>query len=150
MNQVSLEDLENRPIAADVTKRATGPLSLSNMAINYYELAPGDVFSTGMHTHMNQEEVFLVLEGTSTFETEDGIIEVGPHEVIRFAPGEYQQGRNEGDERVRAVGFGAPREMGETRTPLTCRECGAEYHTVDTNPENMVLNCPECGNSFSV
>lgn len=34
-----------------------------------------------------------------TFETEDGEIVGTAGEVIRFAPGEYQQGINTGDER---------------------------------------------------
>ena len=150
MEHVSLDDLENRPMTADITKRATDPLSLENMALNYYELAPGDEFSAGLHTHMEQEEIFLILEGTATFETLDETIEVGPDEAIRFAPGEYQQGKNEGEDRVRALGFGAPRDQGETRTPLSCRECDADYHTVDVGLDEMELQCPDCGNAFTV
>ena len=60
------------------------------------------------------EPVYL-LEGTATFQTEDGTVEVGADEAVRFAPWEYQEGKNESDDRVRALAMGAPKEMGETR-----------------------------------
>jgi len=36
--------------------------------MNYVELAPGDAFPGGLHTHGDQEEVFYVLSGIATFE----------------------------------------------------------------------------------
>ena len=151
MERVDVNDLENRPRAALVTKGLTGPLGLSEMALNYYELEPGDSFSGGVHTHTNQEESFYVLEGVATFETLDGEYEVGAGEAIRFAPGEYQEGRNEGDDRVRALALGAPQEVGEVRVPLACRECGsAEYHVSHVHEDGITMECPECGNTFDV
>ena len=120
------------------------------MALNYYELEPGDSFSGGLHTHMNQEEVFLVMEGTATFQTKDDAVEVGENEIVRFASGEYQEGRNDGDERVRAVAMGAPQEDGETRTALPCQECGAEYHVAEVTADGVELTCPECGNELEM
>lgn len=146
MEKIAFDDLENHPRVADVTKHATEPLGLSDMALNYYELEPGDSFSGGLHTHTNQEEVFLVVEGTATFETKEGSVEVGEDEVVRFAPGEYQEGKNESDGRVRAVAMGAPQEDGETRTALPCQECGADYHVVDMDGGGPTLTCPDCGN----
>lgn len=150
MEHVAFDEPANEPRAADATHGLSAPLSLSDMAMNYYELAPGDSFSGGMHTHTNQEEVFAIIEGTATFETRDGTVEVGAEEVVRFAPGEYQEGRNESDERVRALAMGAPQEDGETRSLLPCRECGAEYHRVEMGAESMTLVCPDCGNEFEV
>ena len=146
MDHVSLDDMENHPRVADVQKHATDPLNLADMALNYYELEPGDSFSGGLHTHMNQEEVFLVMEGTATFQTKDDEIEVGANEIVRFAPGEYQEGRNDGDERVRAVAMGAPQDAGETRSALPCQECGAEYHVAEVTADGVELTCPDCGN----
>jgi len=148
MEKVAVDDLENHPRVADVQKHATGALDLSDMALNYYELEQGDSFSGGLHTHMNQEEVFYVLEGTATFETPEDEIEVGADEVVRFAPGEYQEGQNESDGRVRALAMGAPQEQGETRTALPCRECGADYHVVHMESEGFTLECPDCGNEL--
>lgn len=150
MEHVSFDELENRPRNASVTRRATEALSLEHMALNYYELAPGDTFSAGMHAHMEQEEVFLILEGTATFQTDSEKVSVGPMEGVRFEPGEYQQGRNEGGERVRALAMGAPREQLPIHSPVTCRECGAEYHQVEPLSDGFRLECPECANAFEV
>lgn len=149
MERASVDDLENTPRAATVTKVLTGPLGLSDMAMNYYELEPGDSFSGGLHTHMNQEEAFYVLEGEATFETLEGEHAVGAGEAVRFAPGEYQEGRNESDGRLRALAFGAPQASGEIRVPLDCRECGeSDYHVSHVHADGITLECPACGNEI--
>jgi mannose-6-phosphate isomerase-like protein (cupin superfamily) len=150
MEKVSIEDLDNDPRVADVQKHATAPLNLSDMAMNYYELEPGESFSGGLHTHMNQEEVFYVIEGTATFETKGGEVEVGADEVVRFAPGEYQEGKNESDGRIRALAMGAPQEDGEVRAAIPCQECGADYHVSHVDEEGVTLECPDCGNVIEV
>lgn len=144
MEKVSIDDLDNDPRVAAVQKHATASLSLGDMAMNYYELEPGDSFSGGLHTHMNQEEVFYVIEGTATFETMDGAVEVGADEVVRFAPGEYQEGKNESNSSVRALAMGAPQDAGETRSALPCEECGADYHTAVVDESGVTLECPDC------
>lgn len=147
MEKLSIEELENDPRVADVQKHLTDPLGLSDMAINYYELQPGDSFSGSLHTHTNQEEVFYVIEGEATFETIDDEFTVGDGETVRFAPGEYQEGRNESDGRVVALALGAPQETGETRIKLSCRECeDADYYVLNTIDDGVTLRCPECGN----
>lgn len=146
MEKIDIDGLDNHPRVADVQKHLTNPLSLGDMALNYYELAPGESFSGGLHTHMNQEEIFYVIEGTATFDTPEDSHEVADNEIIRFAPGEYQEGKNESDERVRALAFGAPQESGETRTALPCSECGADYHTAEVTDDGVTLTCPDCGN----
>lgn len=151
MDSATVDDLENQARAAAITKRLTGELGLEHGALNYYELAPGDSFSENLHTHMDQEETFYVIEGTATFETESDQITVGPHEAVRFAPGEYQQGRNEGDERVIALALGTPQGMGETRTRLPCSQCGeADYHEVIIEESGFTLSCPNCPSEFAV
>lgn len=150
MEKVAFDEPANEARAADETHGLSDPLSLSDMAINYYELAPGDSFSGGLHTHTNQEEIFAILEGTATFETREDTVDVAAEEAIRFAPGEYQEGRNESDGRVRALAMGAPQEDGETRSLFPCRECGAEYHRVEMEAEGMTLVCPDCGNEVEM
>ena len=146
MNRLRVDDVENDVQPAAVMRELPEPLGVTDLAINYYALEPGDSFSGGLHTHMNQEEVFLVIEGTATFQTKDDAVEVGANEIARFAPGEYQEGRNDGDERVRAVAMGAPQEAGETRTAMPCQECDAEYHIAEVTADGVELTCPECGN----
>ena len=91
-----------------------------------------------------------MLEGTATFETPDERVAAGAGEAVRFAPGKYQTGINESDERVSGLAIGAPRDQGETRSAVACRDCGAEYHEVHTDDGQMRLVCPGCANSIEV
>src|SRR6056297_3880941 len=98
MEKVRIEDVEARASGpADVKRPLTSVLGATDLAVNYYELAPGDSFAFGYHAHSDQEEVFYVQSGTVTFETEEGPVEVSAGELVRFAPGEYQRGVNEAE-----------------------------------------------------
>lgn len=123
MEKVDIERLDSWMGPADVKRPVGKALGLEHAAMNYYELAPGDAFGFGYHRHPNQEEVFYILEGEATFETEDGDVLAGAGELIRFEPGEWQRGTNEGDERVRALAIGAPGDA-ETTLLRECDNCG--------------------------
>lgn len=150
MEHVSVDEPANQARTADVMRGLTDPLSLSDVAVNYFELGPGDSLSGGLHTHTNQEELFYVIDGTATFETVDETVEVGSDEMIRFAAGEYQEGRNESDGRVSVLAIGAPQEDGEVRSRVPCRECGADYHVTEVGEDGFTLICPDCGNELDV
>jgi mannose-6-phosphate isomerase-like protein (cupin superfamily) len=154
MQKVSVDEIEpTGPGGGDLDRRGlSDPLGTTDMAINRYALAPGEGFSGGMHSHLDQEEVFLVIEGTATFETkpeataESETVEVSAGEAIRFAPGEFQQGRNESDGEVVALAMGAPRESTEGRVPQPCPACGeSDVMAVVMGDGGMMLECPECG-----
>jgi uncharacterized cupin superfamily protein len=124
-------------------------LGTTEFTLNRYEIAPGEGFSGGMHAHLDQEEVFYVLSGTATFDTEDGQVEVGAGEAIRFEPGEYQHGHNETDDPVVALAIGAPgtrHDWDDIRVPLPCPECGHEALGVAFADDraSFELACPEC------
>lgn len=147
MDRVTIADLEQGRNSADGDKRdVAGPLGCEHVGMNYYELEPGQAFSGGMHTHFDQEEVFFVIKGTATFETPDGEREVGPYEVIRFSPGEYQTGVNRGDERVVALALGAPRPSTDVAVWGPCPACGATELPIVALPEEggLLGECPEC------
>ncbi|WP_435155709.1 cupin domain-containing protein [Haladaptatus sp. DFWS20] len=124
MEKVSIDDVDEFMSAASVTRPVGKALGTSDMAINYYELAPGDNFSPGLHTHFDQEEVFYIQSGTATFETKEDDVVVEASEIVRFAPGDYQRGRNDGDERVVALVLGAPQESESGELLRDCPECG--------------------------
>jgi mannose-6-phosphate isomerase-like protein (cupin superfamily) len=92
--RVAADDVEETTFAGVSVTRLPEPLGTDEVAINRYELAPGESFSAGMPTHLDQEELFYVVRGTATFETkseptaESETVEVGPDEATRFAPGE--------------------------------------------------------------
>ena len=148
MERVAVDDIENSIQPAAVMRHLTKPLGLTDMALNYYELEPGDSFAYAYHNHEVQEELFFVVSGTATFDTEDGPVEVGPKEAVRFDRGEFQRGWNRGEERVVALAMGAPLEYGAQVKLRRCESCGEETDTDLTradDEEAVVAVCKECG-----
>jgi mannose-6-phosphate isomerase-like protein (cupin superfamily) len=155
MRTVHTDDVGTYMGPASVKRPLSTELDTTDVSINYFELEPGESFAFGYHSHADQEEVFYLLGGTAVFETgtsDDPAnperVEVGAGEAIRFAPGEYQQGHNEGTERVVALAFGAPRDAGETDIRRECGPC--EGYTsqgieLTDDREALVTNCVECG-----
>jgi len=128
MRKVTIDDLEPDVLGEGSDRRGlSDPLGTTDVAINHYRLGPGEGFPAGLHAHMDQEEVFLVLDGEASFETMDGEVTVGSGEAIRFSPGEFQSGRNASGSELTAVAIGAPRETEDVRIPVDCPDCGAEF-----------------------
>ncbi|AUX09568.1 cupin domain containing protein [Halalkaliarchaeum desulfuricum] len=126
MKKVRIDEVENSVQPAAVMRHLTEPLGATDLAINYYELEPGDSFAFAYHDHEVQEELFYIMEGTATFDTADGPIEVAAGEIIRFGREEFQRGWNRGDERVRALALGAPLEYGRQHKLRYCPDCEEE------------------------
>lgn len=147
MKRVRLTDMDDRMGPAAVQHPLTDALGLADVAINYYELGPGDSFAFGYHAHDDQEEVFYIHEGTVTFRTQDGTVPVGPGELVRFGPGEYQRGTNDGEERVVALAVGAPQEPGDTEILRHCSECEGETpHEIELADDHsaVLARCHAC------
>jgi mannose-6-phosphate isomerase-like protein (cupin superfamily) len=153
METVTIDEVDNYAGPHDVKRPLSRALGAEDHALNYYELAPGESFAFGYHSHEDQEEVFVVLDGTVTFETAEGTVAVGPGEAVRFAPGESQRGVNaapeDGEgERVRALAIGAPQDAGQTHVLRECAGCGqrtpADIQRADDG-EALVTICLECG-----
>jgi len=139
METVDIDDIEAVPHfmgANSHRKPLARAMDGMDFACTYFELEPGDSFSGGLHTHTDQEELFLILEGTATFETASGpgaereTGEVGAGEAIHFeADGHFQQGRNETDGVVRGFALGVPgsrHEWDGVEALVDCPECEAE------------------------
>ena len=148
MERVSLDDVDDFLGPAAVKRSLSRALGTTDVALNYYELAPGDAFAFGYHRHDDQEEVFVVQDGTVTFETEAGPVEVAAGEAVRFAPGEYQRGVNRGDERVRALALGAPKDAEATEILRDCPACGErtpQAIEMTDDRDALVTRCAACG-----
>ncbi|WP_435359909.1 cupin domain-containing protein [Haloarchaeobius sp. DFWS5] len=148
MKKVTVDDVNSRMGPAAVKRPLTDALGATDLALNYFELAPGDSLGFGYHSHGAQEEVFYVQTGTVTFETEDGDVTVEAGEVVRFGPGESQLGTNEGDERVTLLAIGAPQEAGELHMVRACSECGERTPqdiALTDERDAVVTTCVECG-----
>jgi len=149
MEHVSIDEVDPVAMGADIDRRGlSDPLSTTNLAVNHYRLTPGERLSGSLHTHTDQEEVFVVIEGEATFERlDDDDVTVGAGEAVRFGPGEYQSGVNDGDGELRVLGLGAPRDSEDVRVPQSCPECGHENLRIlpTEDGEGFVTVCPECG-----
>ncbi|MFC7176492.1 cupin domain-containing protein [Halosegnis marinus] len=154
MEKVAVEDVDSWVSPASAKRPVGRALGVEDAALNYYELGPGESFAFGRHRHMGQEEVFYVLSGEATFETGDpreGTEEVvvAAGELVRFGPGEWQQGWNRGEEPVRALAVGAPAESGETTILRECEACGGyTEQSVERAPDEegaLVTVCGDCG-----
>lgn len=149
MESTRVEDVDpastNSP--ADVVRVLSPVLDTDQVAINYFEVAPTESLGYAYHRHLDQEEVFYVLQGTVTFETEADDVDVEPGEMIRFEPGEFQLGRNPGDERAHVLAVGAPRGSTEIEYLRDCPSC--EDETIQTpeisdEPTAILIHCTVC------
>ncbi|WP_435146029.1 cupin domain-containing protein [Halobaculum sp. P14] len=147
METVDIDAVAPTPTETGVQRRTlTDPLAAANLAVNHYLLAPDDRLSSGLHAHTDQEEVFVVVEGSVAFETPDGTVTVGGGEAVRFAPGEYQSGRNAADRDAVVLAVGAPRDGGEIRVPRVCPDCGHDGMRPEADADgDAYLTCPDCG-----
>ena len=154
MEKVDLDDVSQAPLSGAADRRdVSAALGATDVAVIYYELEPGEAFSGGFHAHLDQEELFLVLEGRATWDTEAGeaAVTVGAGEAVRFAPGEFQHGYNDSGDVVRALALGAPPGMDETVARFRCPACGERGdHDVDLDEERgiTITECRACGNEI--
>ena len=162
METVAIEDVpvQVNPLQVhDVRKPVSDALGTEHVAMNYFELAPGDSFSGGLHRHNDQEEVFYVESGTAEFEVgrERETVTVGAGELVRFEPGEFQQGYNPSDADEDVVGWalgapGARHDWSDLESLVYCRECDTErpHGTTLTQEGRFRLTCTECENAFEL
>ena len=156
MEHISIDDVESSATERGVDRRKlAGPLDTSNIAINRYVLEPGERFAESLHAHMDQEEVFIVLEGEVTFELRDSGVTVGENGAVRFAPGEFQSGKNDSEDKVVALALGAPRDSEDVRIAripgigeIACPECGRGDMRIPNEGTDLI--CPDCGAELAV
>jgi uncharacterized cupin superfamily protein len=147
MDRVRIEDVESRVSSASVQRSISAAVDAEHVALNYYELDPGESFAYGYHRHDSQEELFVVQSGRVTFETESGDVVLEAGDVVRFAPGEFQRGVNSGETRVTAFAIGAPQETGETEVRRFCEACGERTPTAIERVDDggaKVTRCLRC------
>ncbi|MEY7848907.1 cupin domain-containing protein [Natrarchaeobius sp. A-rgal3] len=166
MERVSIDDVDpepNDPSLHTDRRDLTESLSADGVAIVRYVLAPGERFSGSIHAHADQEEIFVVLEGEATFELrtkDEGIRElvVTADEAVRFAPGEFQSGRNDGSEPLVALALGTPRETEDVRVAriptlgdrtVECPGCDRDSMRISSEA-GVDFECPDCGDTLTL
>lgn len=158
MQHVTIDATDPAGEMSGQTKRALSEgLGAEHLAIDHYTVDPGGEFTGGLHANVGQENLVYILDGTATYEVQPDptansqTVDVGPGEIIRIGPDEYQQGRNESDEPVVALTIAAPPEPDEVRVPQPCGECGdSDYLVTEFTPDGIQLVCPDCGAGFSL
>ena len=145
MERIAIDEVTPADVGSDTERRSLGDaLEATAVAINRYRLEPGNRLA-GLHAHGDQEEVFVVLDGTLTFETLDGAVTVGGGEAVRFSPGEYQSGKNDAEGPATVLALGAPRDTDDLRIPVACPECGHPDRRLEISGGGGTLTCLDCG-----
>ncbi|WP_137283374.1 cupin domain-containing protein [Halorussus salinisoli] len=152
MERVTIGEVEPADFGDGVDRRRlSDPLGATGLAVVHYRIPPDEGFPSGLHAHGDQAEIFVVLDGEATFETlaperdDADEITLTEGEAVRFAPGEYQSGRNDADCDLVALALGAPRDSDDVRIPLDCPECGHDYLRPEADEDGPLLVCPDCG-----
>lgn len=155
MERIAVDDVAKapHPMGVNTERRPlSDALGTEDVAVVHYALDPGEQFSAGLHAHHDQEEVFVILSGTATFEHGErgeasATVEAG--EAIRFAPGEFQCGRNESEGPVVGLAIAAPgtrHDWDDLESPAPCPDCGTVTpHGVRAPDDGMEIYCLECG-----
>jgi mannose-6-phosphate isomerase-like protein (cupin superfamily) len=81
-------------------------LELENSGLSHFKIAPGFRVPFG-HVHSEQEEVYLVLEGSARVKLDEEIVELGRWDALRVPPG-VMRGMEAGDDGAEVLAFGAP------------------------------------------
>ena len=161
MEKVTVDDVRNEvnPLQVhEIRRPVSDELGPDRVAMNYFELAPGDSFSGGLHRHRDQEEIFHIQERTAVFEVGKQRVEVTVEagEVLRFVPGEFQMGyaaERAGNRVIRwAIGApGATHDWAQLESMIACRECGEEQpHATELVEGRFRFTCTECGAEFEM
>ncbi len=87
-------------------RAATKALELEESGLCYQRVPPGYRFPYG-HTHVKQEEVYVVLRGSGRMKLDDEIVELGEWDAVRVPPGTWR-GYEAGPEGLEILVIGAP------------------------------------------
>ena len=103
-----LEDLGSRfDGSPDLEFRAaTKALQLEQSAVSYQQIPPGYRFPYG-HSHVTQEEVYVVVRGGGRMKLDDEIVELREWDAVRVPPGVWR-GYEAGPEGLELLVIGAP------------------------------------------
>ena len=82
------------------------PLKLERQGISYYKVAPGFRIPFG-HRHEEQEEVYVVVNGTARIKLDDEVVELKTWDAVRV-PGEVMRTFEAGSKGAEIIAIGAP------------------------------------------
>ena len=71
-------------------RTARVPLELENSGVSFFRLEPNFRVPFG-HTHNEQEEVYILVEGSARLKLDDEILELKPWDAVRISQGDDAQ-----------------------------------------------------------
>jgi mannose-6-phosphate isomerase-like protein (cupin superfamily) len=103
-----LEDIGSRFDGAPELefRAATKPLELERSAVSY-QFVPPDYRVPYGHTHVSQEEVYVVVRGSGRMKLDDEIVELAEWDTVRVPPGTWR-GYEAGPDGLELLVIGAP------------------------------------------
>lgn len=109
-HHVNVTGVEAAPDRPSVKRSISDAAGLENVAVNRYEVAPGEEIPLAYHYHDDQEEVFYVLSGTLAVETPEQVYAVASDEAFVVEPDSPQRAHvpESADEQAVALVIGAP------------------------------------------
>ena len=93
-------------------RAVTKPLELVESALSYQRIPAGYRFPYG-HTHVTQEEVYVVVRGGGRMKLDDEIVDLREWDAVRVPPGTWR-GYEAGPGGLEIIVIGAP-SLGEGR-----------------------------------
>ncbi len=81
-------------------------MEVEQSGLSYFRFEPNAGPPFG-HSHAEQEEVYVVVSGSARIKVEDEVIELGPFDALRVAPGQVRA-TSGGPEGCEMIAFGAP------------------------------------------
>ena len=107
--KTDVEDIAPKfDMAPEVEARfARDPLECEKLALSFQRLAPNARMPFG-HRHAEQEEVYVVLEGSGRVKLDDDVRDVEQWDAVR-APAETMRCFEAGADGLTIVAFGAPK-----------------------------------------
>jgi len=87
-------------------------LGAENLGMRLWRLAPGQ--ASTKHRHLEQEELYVLLEGTGRMRVDDELLTLGPLDALRVGPDSARQVFNDTDADALWLVAGAPQELANT------------------------------------
>lgn len=85
---------------------ARRPLALEKSGLSYFRIGPGFRAPFG-HSHGEQEEIYLVTDGSARVKIDDDVVELRTWDAVRIPPGAMRSMEG-GPDGAEIVAFGAP------------------------------------------
>jgi mannose-6-phosphate isomerase-like protein (cupin superfamily) len=106
LNLLELDDVVGNRAPGIEGRFARSKMESRDLGVSHFRYGPG-VRSKSAHTHTEQEEVYVVLEGGGTCKLGDDLVELKAMDAVRIAP-QLARSLRAGPDGARLLLFGAP------------------------------------------